>query len=127
MQSILIASCRKNKSAPNLLRMSLQVVRHIAEGMVAFLLERHDHAKPIMRSVARELLSSCVLRSIMTFFCPYTVNKARSTSLLIPFSTSQVPSSALHGRCRWLHWHSVLLARRVSRRKGLSLPPVVCR
>lgn len=42
------------------------------------MLERHDHAKPIMRSVARELLSSCVLRSIMTFFSPYTVNKARS-------------------------------------------------
>lgn len=59
------------------------MVRHIAEGMVAFLLERHDHAKPIMRSVARELLSSCVLRSIMTFFCPYTVNKAGFTLLLI--------------------------------------------
>ena len=53
-----------------------QVIRHIAEGMVAFMLDRHDHAKPIMRSIARELLSSCVLRSIMTFFSPYTVNKA---------------------------------------------------
>ena len=54
----------------------LQVIRHTAEGMVAFMLDRHDHAKPIMRSIARELLSSCVLRSIMTFFSPYTVNKA---------------------------------------------------
>ncbi len=54
----------------------LQVIRHVAEGMVAFMLERHDHAKPIMRSVARELLSSCVLRSIIMFFTPYTANKA---------------------------------------------------
>ncbi len=59
----------------------LQVIRHISEGMVAFMLDRHDHAKPIMRSIARELLSSCVLRSLMTFFSPYTVNKA-SPSLL---------------------------------------------
>ena len=65
------------------------MVRHIAEGMVAFLLERHDHAKPIMRSVARELLSSCVLRSIMTFFCPYTVNKACFTPLLIILHSSR--------------------------------------
>ena len=86
MQSILIAaSYRQAVCAQHLLGTSLQVVRHIAEGMVAFLLERHDHAKPIMRSVARELLSSCVLRSIMTFFCPYTVNKACSTPLLITF------------------------------------------
>ncbi len=49
--------------------------------MVAFMLDRHDHAKPIMRSIARELLSSCVLRSLMTFFSPYTVNKASHTFL----------------------------------------------
>lgn len=42
---------------------------------MAFMLERHDHAKPILRSVARELLSSCVLRSLMSFFTPYTANK----------------------------------------------------
>ena len=42
---------------------------------MAFMLERHDHAKPILRSVARELLSSCVLRSLMSFFNPYTANK----------------------------------------------------
>ena len=57
----------------------VQVIRHIAEGLVAFMLDRHDHAKPIMRSIARELLSSCVLRSIMTFFSPYTVIKASTT------------------------------------------------
>ena len=55
--------------------MSLQVMRHISEGLVAFMLERHDHAKPILRSVARELLSSCVLRCLMFFFNPYTANK----------------------------------------------------
>jgi hypothetical protein len=67
----------------------LQVIRHIAEGMVAFMLERHDHAKPIMRSVARELLSSCVLRSIMTFFTPYTVNKAGCW----PFNAQSLPAA----------------------------------
>ena len=44
---------------------------------MAFLLERHDHSKPLLRAACRELLSSCVLRSIMTFFTPYTANKAR--------------------------------------------------
>lgn len=52
-----------------------QVMRHMAEGLVAFLLKRHDHAKPILRAASRELLSSCVLRSLMTFFTPYTANK----------------------------------------------------
>ena len=59
----------------NAARWDLQVMRHISEGLVAFMLERHDHAKPILRSVARELLSSCVLRSLMSFFNPYTANK----------------------------------------------------
>ena len=54
-----------------------QVMRHMAEGVVAFLLKRHDHAKPILRAASRELLSSCVLRSLMTFFTPYTANKVR--------------------------------------------------
>ncbi len=53
------------------------MLRHISEGMVAFLLERHDHAKPIMRSVARELLCSCTLRPLLGFFTPYTANKVR--------------------------------------------------
>ena len=56
----------------------VQVMRHVAEGLVAFLLERHDHGKPILRAASRELLSSCVLRSIMTFFTPFTANKARA-------------------------------------------------
>ena len=72
---------------------------------MAFLLERHDHAKPIMRSVARELLSSCVLRSIMTFFCPYTVNKACFTPLLIIAhrASRQVHSAAVCTVCRMQH------------------------
>ncbi|CAL8462775.1 g2308 [Coccomyxa elongata] len=52
-----------------------KVMKQVSEGLVAFMLERHDHAKPILRSVARELLSSCVLRSLMSFFTPYTANK----------------------------------------------------
>ena len=62
--------------------------------MVAFMLDRHDHAKPIMRSIARELLSSCVLRSIMTFFSPYTVNKASSNP---PVTLRSLSKPYMHG------------------------------
>jgi len=55
-----------------------QVLRHISEGLVAFLLERHDHAKPMIRSVARELLCSCALRSAILFFNPYSLNRVRA-------------------------------------------------
>jgi len=55
-----------------------QVLRHISEGLVAFLLERHDHAKPLIRSVARELLCSCALRSAILFFNPYSLNRVRA-------------------------------------------------
>ena len=51
------------------------MLRHISEGLVAFLLERHDHAKPMIRSVARELLCSCALRSAILFFNPYSLNR----------------------------------------------------
>ncbi len=64
---------------------------------MAFMLERHDHAKPILRSVARELLSSCVLRSLMSFFTPYTANKVAllATLLLIGLHSP----SGLHQGC----------------------------
>ena len=42
---------------------------------MAFLLERHDHAKPLIRSVVRELLCSCALRSAILFFNPYSLNR----------------------------------------------------
>ena len=54
-----------------------QVLRHISEGLVAFLLERHDHAKPLIRSVVRELLCSCALRAAILFFNPYSLNRVR--------------------------------------------------
>lgn len=65
--------------------MVAQVLRHISEGLVAFLLERHDHAKPMIRSVARELLCSCALRSAILFFNPYSLNRvlARDGSILL--------------------------------------------
>ena len=88
---------------------------------MAFLLERHDHAKPIMRSVARELLSSCVLRSIMTFFCPYTVNKACST----PCSSCCSRGFKAGAWCCTVH--CVPHAACVSSYKGLSLHLAGCR
>ena len=44
---------------------------------MAFLLERHDHAKPLIRSVVRELLCSCALRAAILFFNPYSLNRVR--------------------------------------------------
>lgn len=74
---------------------NLKVMRQISEGLVAFLLERHDHAKPILRSIARELLSSCVLRCLISFFNPYTANKVG------PFAGS---TGGMHARCRMSKW-----------------------
>lgn len=47
----------------------------VSEGLAAFVLERGDSSKIMIRSVARELLSSCVLRNLMFYFTPYTINK----------------------------------------------------
>ena len=54
----------------------LQVIQTICEGIVAFLMERSDHAKVMMRSVARELLATCVFRALMGLLTPYNINKA---------------------------------------------------
>ena len=89
---------------------------------MAFMLERHDHAKPIMRSVARELLSSCVLRSIMTFFTPYTVNKAGCW----PFDAQSLPAASIH--CQQFLWSLGLcicaagMSLSVSQRFGMKPP-----
>ena len=56
----------------------MQVIHTISEGIVAFLMERGDHAKVMMRSVARELLATCVLRALMNQITPYNINKARA-------------------------------------------------
>ncbi len=47
----------------------------VSEGLAAFVLERSDSSKTMVRSVARELLASCVLRNLMFYFTPYTLNK----------------------------------------------------
>ena len=67
-----------------------QVLRHISEGLVAFLLERHDHAKPLIRSVVRELLCSCALRAAILFFNPYSLNRVRGLKMTRT-------GSAMHG------------------------------
>lgn len=68
----------------------MQVIHTISEGLVAFLMERSDHAKTMMRSVARELLATCVLRQIILQFTPYNINKVR------PFL---LPDDCSHGTC----------------------------
>ncbi len=47
----------------------------VSEGLAAFLLDRSDSSKTMVRSVARELLGSAVLRNLMFYFTPYTLNK----------------------------------------------------
>lgn len=41
-------------------------------------MERNDHAKVMMRSVARELLATCVFRALMGLLTPYNINKVNS-------------------------------------------------
>lgn len=53
----------------------VQVLHTICEGVVAFLLDRSDHAKAMMRSVARELLATCVFRPLLGLVTPYYINK----------------------------------------------------
>jgi PXA domain len=52
-----------------------QVIRMVSEGLAAFVLDRSDSSKTMIRSIARELLGSCVLRNLMFYFTPYTINK----------------------------------------------------
>lgn len=47
----------------------------VSEGLAAFVLERSDSSRTMVRSAARELLASCVLRNLMFYFTPYTLNK----------------------------------------------------
>lgn len=55
---------------------------------MAYLLERGDSSKAMLRSVTRELLAAAVLRNIMFYFTPYTLNKVRSP-----------PADYLHPTC----------------------------
>ena len=71
-----------------------QVLKQISEGMVAFLMERSDHAKTIMRSVARELLCTCVLRALIGQFTPYNINKV--SMLQLDLATHPFPLRPYH-------------------------------
>ena len=52
-----------------------RMIRRMAEGVVGLILNRDDVERPAIRSLSRELLSTCVLRSIIMFFTPYQANK----------------------------------------------------
>lgn len=54
-----------------------QVLKAVSEGLTALLLDRGDGRVPMIRSIARELLATAVLRNLMFFFTPYTLNKVR--------------------------------------------------
>ena len=56
---------------------ALQVLRAVADGLAACLLDRSDGNKTMLRAVSRELLAAAVLRNVMFYFTPYTVNKVR--------------------------------------------------
>ena len=59
----------------------------MCEGLVAFLMDRADYNKFMMRVVARDLLASLIFRPIMQHTTPYNINKVRLAELL---SCSQV-------------------------------------
>ena len=49
----------------------------MSDGLAACLLDRSDGNKTMLRAFSRELLAAAVLRNVMFYFTPYTVNKAR--------------------------------------------------
>ena len=51
-------------------------MRAVSDGLAACLLDRSDGNKTMLRAVSRELLAAAVLRNVMFYFTPYTVNKA---------------------------------------------------
>lgn len=69
-------SSDKVKSSDRTL-VGVQVQKAVAEGLTVLLLDRSDSSKAMARSIAREMLGSAVLRNVMFFFTPYTINKAR--------------------------------------------------
>jgi len=80
----------------------MQVIHTMSEGIVAFLMERGDHAKVMMRSVARELLATCVLRALMGQITPYNINKVPVFPR--PSSSRESPSlpSSQAAQCMYL-------------------------
>ena len=57
------------------MRRRMQVCRQMCEGLVAFLMDKADYSKLMMRVVARDLLASLIFRPIMQHMTPYNINK----------------------------------------------------
>ncbi len=70
-------SCDKRLMAYvyNYIKLFMQVLRHISDGMVQHMLERADYHQAGVRAAGRELLASCVLRQLILFFTPHNANK----------------------------------------------------
>ena len=71
---------------------------------MVYLLERGDSSKVMLRSVTRELLAAAVLRNIMFYFTPYTLNKARNVHLRRP---ECLLSSNITLRCSICTWQQL--------------------
>ena len=64
--------------------MAVQFIRQICDGMAAYLMDKSDFNKIMMRAAARELLAACVIRPIMVYFTPYNINKVNMNQLVCP-------------------------------------------
>ena len=83
-----MACCQPTLLEQNLDRRGrLQVLRHLADGMVQHMLERADYQQAGVRAAGRELLASCVLRQLILFFTPHNANKACPALLLSSLAT----------------------------------------
>ena len=63
---------------------AVQFIRQICDGMAAYLMDKSDFNKIMMRAAARELLAACVVRPIMYYFTPYNINKVTMNQLVRP-------------------------------------------
>lgn len=52
-----------------------RMIKRMAEGVVGIILKKADLQRPILRSLGRELLATCVLRNVVMLFSPYNANK----------------------------------------------------
>ncbi len=63
---------------------AVQFIRQICDGMTAYLMDKSDFNKIMMRAAARELLAACVIRPIMYYFTPYNINKVTTDQPACP-------------------------------------------
>lgn len=66
-----------------------RMIKRMAEGVVGIILKKADLQRPILRSLGRELLATCVLRNVVMLFSPYNANKIL-LSLLTPKKDSKI-------------------------------------